>query len=105
MALEDAAALEVLMANMTSNKTVEPLLQLFQDVRLPRSATTQIISNAMFYSKSLDWPDMIRRYYQGPLPMPDAEPWSVYSGFFYSYDVFWECKKAMQYHDKAGGGT
>jgi hypothetical protein len=64
------------MANMTPNDTVEQRLQLFQDVQLPRSATTQILSNAMFYSRRLDKEDMIRRYFQKPLLPPDVHPWS-----------------------------
>lgn len=103
MALEDAAALEVLLANLTCDETVEGRLRTFEDVRLPRSATIQIMSNAMFYDKTLDKVDMIRKFYQGPLPPLDQHSWSEpLRDFFYAYDVYAECEKAMQYRDKQG---
>ena len=105
MALEDAAALEVLMADMnTCHDSVERRLQLFQEVRLPRCATTQIVSNAMFYSHRLDQQDLVRKYYQGPLPPLDAQGFSKpFHDFFYAYDVFEECDLAMPYKENEGG--
>jgi salicylate hydroxylase len=91
------------MANLTCNDTVEQRLQTFQDIRLPRCATTQIMSNAMFYSQALDKVDLIRKFYQGPLPPADQHSWSEpLRDFFYAYDVYVECEKAMQHRDKEG---
>jgi salicylate hydroxylase len=92
------------MASMTPDDTVEQRLQLFQDVRLPRCAATQLMSNGMFYSHALDKQEMIHRHYQGPLPPQNIQPWSEpIRDFFYAYDVFEESKKAIQYKDQAGG--
>ena len=103
MALEDAAALEVLLANMTPNDDIPQRLQLWQQVRLPRCATSQLLSNAMFYSKDMDQEELVRKYYKGPLPPPGAKPWSEpIRDFFYPYDVFEESKKALQHQDTAG---
>ena len=105
MPLEDAAGLEVLMADMTtSHDSVERRLQLFQDVRLPRCGATQIVSNAMLRSNWVVQQDLVRKYYQGPLPPPDTRGFSKpFQDFFYAYDVFRECGLAMQYKDEEGG--
>ena len=103
MALEDAAALEALTANLTCDETIEQRLQTFEDVRLPRSATTQIMSNAMFYGNKMDKVDLIRKFYQGPLPpMDQFSQAELQMDFFYAYDVYVECEKAMQHRDKHG---
>jgi salicylate hydroxylase len=92
------------MADMTPGDTVEKRLQLFEQVRLPRCATTQIMSNAMFYSHNFNKQDMVRRYYKGPLPPPDAHSWSEpLRNFFYAYNVYEESEKAMQYKDATEG--
>lgn len=106
MGLEDAAALEVLMANLTSADDIPKRLRLFQQVRLPRDATTQLLSNMRFYS-STDLEVAVREFYKGPLPPADAEAWSQpLRDFFYPYDVYKESEKAMGYVDsKEGGGV
>lgn len=63
MALEDAAVLEVLLADMSPSETVKSRLRLFLDVRLPRCAATQILSNARFYSSQVDKEKLVRQYY------------------------------------------
>jgi len=61
------------------------------------------MSNAMFYSQVLDKIDLIRKFYQGPLPPADQHSWSEpLRDFFYAYDVYAECEKAMQHRDKEG---
>jgi hypothetical protein len=103
MALEDAAALEALAANLTCDETIEQRLQTFEDVRLPRSATAQIMSNSIFYDKTMDPVDLIRKFYQGPRPPIDHFSQSdPQMDFFYAYDVYAECEKAMQHRDKHG---
>ena len=103
MGLEDAAALEVLLANLTSDDDIPQRLQLWQQVRLPRCVTTQLLSNAMLNSKDLDQEALVRKYYKGPLLPRGAESWSdVIRDFFYSYDVFEESKKALQHQNELG---
>jgi hypothetical protein len=58
------------------------------------------MSNAMFYGKTMDKVDLIRKFYQGPLP-PIGSP-EPQMDFFYAYDVYAECEKAMQHRDKHG---
>ena len=102
MSIEDAAALEILMANITSDEDVQDRLRLFEQVRLPRCATTQLMSNAMFYSK-VNQEGLVREYYDGPLPPKTAESWSEsIRDFFYSYDIFEESKKALHCANKEG---
>lgn len=105
-ALEDAGALEILFAasNFTySPANLEKRLNLYQQLRLPRSATTQILSstNPRFTMEGLaKKTDEIRKFYQGELvdwPM-GVTSWSEpIRDFFYGYDVFKEAEKAMEY--------
>jgi len=76
IAIEDVAALEVLRANMESDEDIRKRLRLWEQLRLPRCATAQIVSNAMFDSSDLNKTELMRRYYQGPLSSMGAESWS-----------------------------
>lgn len=105
VSLEDAAALGELFANWFETDSVESRLELFNQLRLPRNNTTQVLSDAMFYHKIMDLdPECsIREYYQGPI-LKHVEQWSApIQDFFYPYDVFREVAKAMEYKDAQGG--
>jgi salicylate hydroxylase len=106
MALEDAASLEILLANIADDADVQSRLQLFQQLRLPRIATTQILSNAMFYSKVEDVVESVRRFYGGPILKVDVGTrlWcETIRDFFYGYDVFGEARKALRYKNSPEG--
>lgn len=106
MAIEDAASLEILFSNMSRTDTVEERLRLFQDLRLPRNVVTQILSNKMFYYEGMnDADDAIREQYSGRILKPGHhEGWTEeIREFFYSYDVFEEARKALQYKGQPGG--
>jgi len=104
MAIEDAAALEVLLADLKPDGDFRKRLELWEQLRLPRCATTQILSNAMFYESGLKKTELVRRYYQGPLFNLAAESWSEpIREFFYAYDIAAEAEKALRYKDLEGG--
>lgn len=106
MALEDAAALEILFANISDDADVQSRLRLFEQLRLPRAATTQILSNAMFYMTVEDIEESIRKYYKGPILKAGdgVRSWShPVREFFFRYNVFDEARKALRYKDTPGG--
>ncbi|QIW99745.1 hypothetical protein AMS68_005263 [Peltaster fructicola] len=104
MALEDAAALEVLFSNVQSGDEVVKRLEIFQQLRLPRSATTQLLSNAMLYFKDGgEVKERIRHYYKGDLPFGE-DMWSEnIQSFFYDYDIWAEAKKALGFLNHPNG--
>lgn len=108
--IEDAAALEILLADLppsesTSSPPSETLLkrlQIFQSLRLPRVSATQILTDPVppgpgagpAQDKKVE---EIRKYYQGPLPPKDAFPHSEpICQFFFGYDVRAEAEKALK---------
>lgn len=72
MALEDAAALEVLMADVKSGESVEARLKLFEQVRLPRCAMTQPLSNFSWGKKKDSYEKQILEKVKAPLPPLEA---------------------------------
>ncbi|KAF2791192.1 FAD/NAD(P)-binding domain-containing protein [Melanomma pulvis-pyrius CBS 109.77] len=112
-ALEDAGALEVLFAS-SSFAALAPLpselsarLRLYTRLRLPRSATTQILSSTnprMTMEGLATKKDEIRKFYAGDLvdfPL-GCISWSrPVREFWYGYDVFGQAERAMRY--KADG--
>jgi 2-polyprenyl-6-methoxyphenol hydroxylase-like FAD-dependent oxidoreductase len=108
--VEDAAALEILLADLppsesTSSPPSEVLLkrlQIFQSLRLPRVSATQILTDPVppgpgagpAQDKKVE---EIHKYYQGPLPPKDAFPHSEpICQFFFAYDVRAEAEKALK---------
>lgn len=108
--IEDAAALEILLADLPpSDSTSSPpsdtllkRLQIFQSLRLPRVSATQILTDPVppgpgagpAQDKKVE---EIRKYYQGPLPPKDAFPHSEpICQFFFAYDVRAEAEKALK---------
>lgn len=107
-ALEDAAALEILFDASTITPDVVDLakrLELYTQLRLPRSATAQILSSTnpwLTMEQVAKKTEEIRQFYQGDLvDWPKGlEPWSApIREFFYGYDVVGEAEEAMKYMD------
>jgi len=111
-ALEDAGALEVLFQASTfdtlppAKQELEKRLGLYQQLRMPRSATTQILSstNPMLTMEALEGKtNEIRAFYKGELvdwPL-GVRSWSPpIQKFFYGYDVFEQAEKVMVYKDE-----
>lgn len=106
--IEDAAALEVFLADVPASLSVgaapsEKLLQRleqFEKFRLPRVSATQILTNPIVpgpqaAAKFAEQEAEIRKYYSGPLPARGAMPHSPpICQFFFGYDVR---KEAIQY--------
>lgn len=87
MAFEDAKALEILFQDIAHATDVQVRARLFDELRVPRVATTQTMSNKM-----MGPPDKmiaeVRKYYNGPIPGPKAKTYSQeYNEFFFLYDV------------------
>ncbi|KAF2448372.1 FAD/NAD(P)-binding domain-containing protein [Karstenula rhodostoma CBS 690.94] len=105
-ALEDAAALEVLFGASTISPGAADLakrLELYTQLRLPRSATTQILSSTnpwLTMDQVAKKTEEIRKFYKGDLvDWPKGlEPWSSpIREFFYGYDVVGDAEEAMKY--------
>ena|SRR2546423_11387897 len=94
-AIEDAAALEVLLAGANSTDVASRLGR-FQSLRHPRATATQAMSNYMMAGG----PKMIeeaRKYYDGALPPPGSKTFSQpFCDFFFQYNVFEEAEKVME---------
>lgn len=100
MGIEDAAALEILFRDFDATHSVERRLQLFNQLRLPRTHTTQLLSNAMLYAHESpeDLLERIRQHYSGPILSPKLDLWTKeVRDFFYAYDAFAEAEKAVEY--------
>lgn len=109
-ALEDAAALEILLSPSTlpsplSASALSTRLDLYQNLRLPRSATTQILSSTnpwITMDQVAKKTEEIRKFYGGPLPdwPKGLGPMSApLREFWYGYDVVREAASAMRFVD------
>ncbi|KAF1964196.1 FAD/NAD(P)-binding domain-containing protein [Bimuria novae-zelandiae CBS 107.79] len=107
-ALEDATALEILFVADTiasDSSSLASRLDLYQQLRLPRSATTQILSSTnpqLTMDKVAEKTEEIRRFYGGHLvDWPKGSgPWSrEIREFWYGYDVVGEAEEAMKYRE------
>lgn len=105
---EDAAALEVFLADVPASQSVSAppsqrlliRLQQFEKFRLPRVSATQILTEPIvpgpqFMELCKKQEAMIRQYYSGPLPATGSMPHSpAICQFFFGYDVR---KEAIQF--------
>jgi salicylate hydroxylase len=110
-ALEDAGALEVLFATSTftslppSSAELATRLSLYSQLRLPRSATTQILSSAnprMTMEGLAGKREEVRKFYKGDVvdyPL-GCTSWShPIREFWYGYDVLEQAERALEYKD------
>ena len=96
MALEDAVALEVLLADVKIKDDVERRLELFKKLRLPRAGAAQAFSNYMM-AGAPKMVEEVRKCYRGPIPPPDAKTFSPsFCDFFFSYNILEEAQKVLQ---------
>lgn len=107
-AIEDAAALGILLSNITPTTSLTTRLHLFQQMRIPRSATTQLLSSTNSYISMEGLAEKIaeiRKFYAGPLPPgPECPPFSEpIREFFYGYDAIEEAEKTLKWEGKEGG--
>jgi len=110
--IEDAAALEVFFSNLDLTSSVESpasatlleRLKLFESLRLPRTAATQLLTDPVMpgpgaAAKQDALVEEIRKYYSGPLPPKDAMPHSPpICKFFFAYDVTKDAEKTLADH-------
>lgn len=95
MAIEDAAALEVLMSNIAATGEVPKRLEMFDTLRLPRVRATQTFSNNMLGPPG-PMIQEVKKYYRGPIPGPTAKTFSPeFCDFFFSYDVQKEAAEVL----------
>ena len=95
--LEDAATLEVLFENITDPTLVQERLQIFDQLRVKRCGTAQVLSNMFSTGQDAEAAREVKKYYDGPVPPPGAMPLSKpFRDIFCSYDVFSEAEKAMK---------
>ncbi len=108
IAVETAAALEVLFRDMSHDDTTNPndgsisenfqkRLEAFDRVRVPRCNLTLLASNAG--PRWLDVPgveDEIRRFYQGPLPPAGSLPWGrQFRETLFNHDAYRAAEEAL----------
>ena len=102
--LEDAATLGLLLSNVpdTEFETISSRLELFNALRLPRNATQQILSTAMFKPQpAVALKSHIDPFYSGPLPGIMLGGWNKATcDFLCGYDVFHETRKAMMWAEE-----
>lgn len=104
--IEDAAALEVLLSGLSPSpslqETLTHRLSVFETLRLPRVAATQILTEPivpgpMFIENGKKAEARIRQYYDGPLPPMTSVPHSVpICDFFFGYDVSKDAREALE---------
>ena len=83
---EDAAALEVLFADVYQPEEIPQRLQAFDKVRGPRDKLVQLLSNSPMSHSKVE--AEIRRYYDGSLPSDTAPPLSKpWRDLFYPHDA------------------
>ncbi|KAK3673187.1 hypothetical protein LTR78_007027 [Recurvomyces mirabilis] len=105
MGLEDAAALEILFSKWQATDSISKRLELYNQLRRPRSAVAQLTSNAGMHGQTQAQVDAaVREFWKGP-PMPyPVMHWSApVQKFFYGYNAFAEAEKAMKFKDAEGG--
>ena len=78
VAIESAAALEVLFRGVDSrnNQAMQQRLQMFDELRIPRCNLTMMASRGRRWLQEPGVEEEVRRFYSGPLPPPDAPPYS-----------------------------
>lgn len=103
VAIESASVLEVLFEGLGDysdegrERIIKARLQLFDRLRIPRCNLTMIVSNAG--PEGLQIPGVeqeIRRFYRGPLPPPEALPWSdEFREVLFHHDAFKTAKQEI----------
>ena len=95
--LEDAATLEVLFENVSDPSTIQERLQLFDQLRVKRFGTAQVLSNLFGTGKDAEATEEVKKYYDGPVPPTGSMPFSKpLRDIFCAYDVFSEAEKAIK---------
>lgn len=98
MAVEDAAALGVILQNMPphpSEQQLEDRLLIFEKVRKPRASVVQLLSSVPYFENGMQimLPKLLEHMSREQLPglggPKDVRPW------FYKYDVFKESERAL----------
>ncbi|GAP89628.1 putative beta-glucosidase-like protein [Rosellinia necatrix] len=84
-------------------RIVQERLQLFDKLRIPRCNLTMIVSNGgpeALRIRGVE--EEIRRFYHGPLPPPEALPWSdEFREVLFHYDAFEAAKEALSMEEGA----
>ena len=103
--IEDAATLETLLSNMQSKDDLHSRLALWQAVRLPRNATSQILSDNQLSNPSTKGVEQqIRQFYEGFLPEQMPPGWSKTArDFFLHYDAFQAGQDALDWAERDDG--
>lgn len=105
-ALEDAAALEVLLRGVkpSDSTLITQRLALWNALRLPRDVVTQVLSTAMNHPKpASQFADHVRHVYTGFLPDEVLAGWHEGTKkFVCSYDVFDVTQKALEWAEREG---
>ena len=102
--LEDAATLGILFSTVpdSSLETISSRLKLFNALRVPRDATQQILSTAMFNPQpAAALKSRIEPFYSGDLPGTMLGGWNKATcEFLCGYDVFHETSKAVAWAEQ-----
>jgi 2-polyprenyl-6-methoxyphenol hydroxylase-like FAD-dependent oxidoreductase len=77
MAIEDGAALGVLLSNIISKDEIPARLQLFQELRIER-VSAMVIFSSVGQDESARIADIARKYVKGPLPRKYLQIFCLY---------------------------
>ncbi|KAK4493959.1 hypothetical protein PRZ48_015145 [Zasmidium cellare] len=105
-AIEDAAALEVILRDVKPSEStlITQRLALWNALRLPRDIVTQILSTAMVGPKpASQYADQVRHVYTGYLPDKVIAGWhDEAKRFICTYNVFDVTQKALEWAEREG---
>ncbi|KAI5360879.1 putative apoptosis regulator, Bcl-2 protein, BH4 [Septoria linicola] len=105
-ALEDGAALEVVLRGVKGHETrkLANRLQLWQALRTPRDVTMQVLSKTMLQPQpASSFASEVRHVYTGPLPDGQLAGWIKASrDFVCPYDTYTVTQKALEWAEKEG---
>ncbi|KAF2167288.1 hypothetical protein M409DRAFT_22715 [Zasmidium cellare ATCC 36951] len=103
-AIEDAAALEVVLRDITPSDSnlITQRLALWNALRLPRDVVTQVLSTAMVLPRpASQYAEQVRHVYTGHLPDEVLAGWHEGTkAFVCPYDVFDVTRKALEWAER-----
>lgn len=105
-ALEDAAALEIILRDVkpSDSRLLAQRLSLWNAICLPRDVVVQVLSSALLSPKpAVQFTDQVKHVYTGKLPEQVIVGWhQVTRAVMCPYDAFESSQKAMDWAEKEG---
>jgi hypothetical protein len=100
LALEEAAALEMLFEGVSDLRTIQAHLKAYSEHMRPLCARAQILSSYPVHQNA-EAMQMLRNIYQGPIPEADLSFDRSYKDLFYSHNILDEMRELRERLDIA----